>query len=63
MLVELRIDNARAAHLTHQRLPRPFVDIVARSLARPIETVDRFAEQGVIISHQSIALVQRIGGA
>ena len=63
MLVELLIGNVRAAQLMHQRLPRPFVDIVARSLARLIETIDRLAEQGVIVSHHLLARIQRIGGA
>ena len=63
MFVELLVDKPRAAQLIYQRLPRPLVDIVARSLARLIETIDRLAQQGVVVSHHTITRFHRIGGA
>jgi hypothetical protein len=63
MLVELRIHNARFAQLAHQRLPRALVDIVACSLGRSVEPVDRLAQQGIVVSHHQLARIQRIGGA
>src|ERR1044072_9741668 len=46
VVVELRIHDTCLAQLTHQRLPRALVDIVARGFGRLVGPVDPLSGEG-----------------